>query len=505
MKYSTLCLALLLFSACAGDEEPGTGNGGKETVTVSVKVSAKAESTTRAWKDNNAVADKSEMMRNWIAVVADESGNIEKIIEQNAVPEGNEEIDEIRDVSLTAGRKTFYTFANISKAELEKVLGMTLSEGGRLDGTMESAAFSVSGNGFLPSQNIPMSNKQVMTVADGMECDLIVVRMLAKMEFCFFNESGKDMRIKSVTLSDVTTNAEGNLMLLPEYADGTDSENTMEAVHGSIRPNLPEETETSDFEYVFSDGGLMVSASENATQTTALSETFYINECAVPKNLFGHFILTLDIETDSERKELRYALINDANADGFSGYWNYIARNDYRIIPVSLDDYKLDVIPYDFPPIGVYPASVKEEDGLFTCTFHAGGHFHIRPVVSRYSTGEELPYGTAENTWTYETWTNPELSVNGESGNLSIYLDGSSDIEDASDNGGIPVWDARRGYIFGKMYDQSGRNGAAYHELTVAVKKQGGARRMLTYRLLNILDIPENTTVLANRKVHTTF
>ena len=119
-----------------------------------------------------------------------------------------------------------------------------------------------------------------------------------------------------------------------------------------------------------------LSVGANAQEVT----TFYLNESQVAKDTYpGYFVITLSVSKDEGTSvEQRYALLS----------WKEIARNDYRTIPIKLDDYSLEIIPYDFPAIGVYPASVREEDGKFTCTFHAGGDFYIVPRVKQLSTGE---------------------------------------------------------------------------------------------------------------------
>ena len=68
-------------------------------------------------------------------------------------------------------------------------------------------------------------------------------------------------------------------------------------------------------------------------------------------------------------------------------------RNQYSVIPITLDDYKLTIKVVDYPPIGVYPASVANNaDGSFTCTFSSNGDFEISPTITRYSDGNIVSY-----------------------------------------------------------------------------------------------------------------
>ena len=72
--------------------------------------------------------------------------------------------------------------------------------------------------------------------------------------------------------------------------------------------------------------------------------------------------------------------------------WNSFARNEYSIIPITLDDYKLKIEVVDYPPIGVYPAAVTGDEGSFTCTFHAGSDFQIIPTLTKYSDGNTADF-----------------------------------------------------------------------------------------------------------------
>ena len=134
------------------------------------------------------------------------------------------------------------------------------------------------------------------------------------------------------------------------------------------------------------------------------------------------------------------------------------------------------MIPYDFPAIGVYPASVKEEDGIYTITFHDSGHFHLQPKVTKYSANNpkevvpftataptETPYTTTswgllvDNNFasSWGSWTDATKTKEYENEDLSTYpetfkgipfyrIDSSnppsSQTKDGDDAGGFPVW-----------------------------------------------------------------
>ena len=443
------CVVAICFAACSGDEYIDEQTEGRK-VNVTLRLSVDNNTTTRAWQDENAKTDDSEMMHNWTVVVVNSSGTVEKIVNQTPV-EGKEEIDNITNVELTTGTKTFYSFANIDKSE---ITGWGIIEGNAMP-DLSTKEYTIV-NGSISATGIPMSNKQTLSIeTTTTSVDLIVVRMLAKMKFQFTNATSSNIAINSITLSEITT---GPVYLLPKYDTGGGAD-SMEP--GNLLPNIPAGSAKADYTFSIADG-----LTVEAGNITPVETTFYINESEATDTYPKYFVITLNVDKgEGVDDEQRYALLE----------WKQIARNEYRIIPITLDDYILDIEPQDFPPIGVLPASVKEEDGKFTVTFHAGGHFHIVPKVKQASSSTWLEYG--ENVigkWSYASWSNEETN--------SIYeVEDPVSTTDASDNGGIPVWDATNHYIFGKL--KQGVTGSAYHELKVNVKKSEEVTRELTYKL----------------------
>ena len=384
--------------------------------------------------------------------------------------------------------------------------------------------FDVSVDNGYGAMGIPMSNVQTIEVTSSTETiDLIVIRMMAKIELQVYNDRGSDVTIESFTLTDVTANADGNLKLLPNLSD--EGHGSMEVTtHGDIRPNLGSATPKDLTLYPSSEQGT-VSATVNNTSGTPVSFTFYVNESSTPDNGFGQFFLKIKLTGEAEE---RYALIDNTNAVGQTGSWNYIARNDYRVIPIVLDDYKFDIIPYDFPAIGVYPASVKEEDGLYTINFHDYGHFHLLPVVKKLSDNSIVPFTATTPTGTYgstswgfigddfgdswKSWTDATKATEYDNSTASpaFYRTGTDSYitttTDGDEVGGEPIWYANtsspqwdpdggtnyRPFIFGYIADPGSalsEDKMVYHEFTINLYKQGmSAPRQMTYRLLMILD-----------------
>lgn len=441
------CVVAICFVACSGDEYIDEQTEGRK-VNVTLRLSVDNNTTTRAWQDTNAETGKSEMMHNWTVVVVNSSGTVEKIVNQTPV-EGKEEIDNITNVELTTGTKTFYSFANIDMSE---ITGWGITEENLMPDLSE---YTIElDNGSIPATGIPMSNKQTLSIeTTTTSVDLIVVRMLAKMKFQFTNATAADIKINSITLSEIT---KGPVYLLPKYDTGGGAD-SMEP--GNLLPNIPAGSAKADYTFSIADGLIVAAGNETAVETA-----FYINESDATDPYPEYFVITLNINKGVD-EEQRYALLE----------WKQIARNEYHIIPITLDDYILDIEPQDFPPIGVLPASVKEEDGKFTVTFHAGGHFHIVPKVKQASSSTWLEYGeNVVGKWSYADWSDDTTT--------SIYeVEEPASTTDASDNGGIPVWDETNHYIFGKLKQDV--TGSAYHELKVNVKKLEEVTRELTYKL----------------------
>lgn len=375
LKNLPILLLLLIMAACSSDTDATLSEEGIP-VRVTLRLSVAGNDATRADAvlnpDTNASAD--EMMKNWKVIVADANDKVVNTFAEENL--NNLETDEVtQSVTLIKGSTYhFYSFANLSWTEL----GFDAAPSVGTDvSALNTRTFSINGNDFnlASSSGIPMSNRQTYTVKGEADesFDLIVVRMLAKMEFRFTNATTSALTVTGITLSDITSNVADNICLLPAYQTGENLNGPDDMAAGDLIPNLSTGVTKADFT---KEVNLQLDANAEKTVTT----TFYLNESQVAKDTYpGYFVITLSVSKDGGTSvEQRYALLS----------WKEIARNDYRTIPIRLDDYSLEIIPYDFPAIGVYPASVREEDGKFTCTFHAGGDFYIVPRVKQLSTGE---------------------------------------------------------------------------------------------------------------------
>ena len=245
------------------------------------------------------------------------------------------------------------------------------------------------------------------------------------------------MTITTASLTDITDNnddnTDANLMLLPKYTTAA-SANTMEAVHKDIQPNLVQNVTKGNYTHTV-----------NKTIAAGATEevTFYVNESVASTtgsqsaswiNGSGLFYLSLGIKTDAGTDVVySHALINQTGStENDNDAWHYIARNDYRVIPVILTDWLFRVEPLAFVPIAGYPAVTLSSDAQ-KATFKTGGIIALQPFVKKRTetnwrdfSDPEVTYGTTVNaagtetpdeeaSWNASiTWTNSDgINVSG--------------------------------------------------------------------------------------------
>lgn len=416
--YMLALFSTLAIVGCSFEEDHADcqGKGEGEKMQVELRLTASPNSLTRSystsdgvtrasWVDTNA-AREGEMMHNCFVVIV-QNGKIQDIVQRDFT-------EEVEQTSLKAkaelGNATFYSFANITPAELGITMTTTPAE-------IESKYYKVEGNTTTLSANgIPMSNKQTVNITSKkQQVDLEVIRMMAKVELNFTNDTGYDLSIKSVKLTDITDNVADNVSLLP-----------MKDASGNVVPNINASATYKD--YTVSIGGTSGTQVKNGG---TLQTTFYVNE-SVARNP-KYFVLS--INTDKGTVTNRIAMTE----------WSKIARNDYLVIPVKLVDYRIELEPHVFTAIGVIPELNYAGDRI-TATFKSYGEFHLKLHVIKRSDNTEL------TNWTFKGITTLEADPAGGEG-TSIY-----DEE--------PYFDKRtktfEGYI-------SPRKGYAIHEINVEI------------------------------------
>lgn len=464
-----LFFSLLLLGACTQDLPDNPGHTDKKRVTFSLALTpvVTASSEESAWTP--VLGDKNELVMNGFCVMVNaETKKIEHVFKsRDEDPKGqkfcNVYNDEgSREIKTSTGEKLFYTFANLSRKEVEKAIAASMgrtdfhfTEGDVLDTVkIHQATIAISGNGFQPSLTngigIPMSGHQHLTIAashQGKEFQINVVRMLAKLEFEISNDTKTPLYVENIVFENITKDAPDddhpNLFLFP--APLTPKENTQTMI--TIKPNLTEWGITNyEKQTIPVKQTLAVGAKTNVV--------YYLNETAAPNTKFGDFMLTLNLRANDDTgiKQQRFALISNAET-AHQDSWLYIARNDWRYIPIHLHDYLFELIPQDFPPIGVLPSSVKEADGTFTCTFHADGDFHLQPRITDRKTGKEVTGWTASDVKWQTIAPNPGLYT----------------------VSGTPAWYKPGSYIHGSFAPNA--TGQSTHVLTLTAAPEGVTAR----------------------------
>lgn len=386
--YTTIItlLALLFMAACSNDIDTSTSDEGGQAI-VDIHLSARSERpagpASRA-VDVNAVDE--EMMKNYVIIIA-QGTDIKQILTKENL--SNAESDEYAGVHLNEGTYTFYSFANISLSDLGLEATSTT-----LPDDFDTKTFAVSGNQTTVANftnGIPMSNKQTITVEKkATEVDLEVVRMVAKMQLNLTNVTGSDIKVTQVQLSDITddgTSEAPNLYLLP----------TDKVAGVSCTPHLANTATSSTYSYDVPEQQQTVRSGKGTT-----SLTFYLNESQAQDP--SQFELTLTTQgADGTTAKKRYAILN----------WTEIARNDYRVIPITLDDYKLTFDVQYFTAIGVLPPTVTDDGQTLDLDFSYYGDIHLVPKIKKWSDGSDVtatvnPTYDDTNCWKLVTGTNPD-------------------------------------------------------------------------------------------------
>lgn len=399
MKYMT-CLVMLLtvFAACSPDSDasdPGSITNKTYTLHFNLSpvsgssASSRAETYTagspNTWEDGS----KEENMKSWTVVFVKSDGTVAKVVKRPSVAEGKDKEDDVTVTGLEAGTYSVYSFANISDAELG-----TITEGSPSP-DFDSKSFAVNGNDMdIKANGIPMSNKQTVIIGSDGQPDvkqLYVVRMLSKITLKFRNMTGGDITVKTVSISDITSNpATGtNIMLLPKTS--ASSTNVAQT------PNLVDNAKRDDFTHTITSGLTVDKDATDYDTDNSRSVSFYVNESKAG-NAYPYFVVTLETNVGSQR----YFMYTD---------WNQIARNDHHVLKLALSDYKLRLKLEDFSAIGMYP-SVKDDGKQLNLTFHyPGEEFHIIPSVTKYSTGAEVSFTDLKWTKLSEPETDAETKA----------------------------------------------------------------------------------------------
>lgn len=464
-KIKTIMALLVLtmlatFTACSPDDSSmsdNPGGGSKNGFTIHLKLSTSASGSigqaaphSRALTPEWEFGSDAENMKSWFVVLT-QGDKVVQTIEKTQVDPQHAEEDEVTLENVEPGTYQVYSFANIDKTQLG-----TLTNGYAVD--FKNMKYKMNGNGFDATiSGIPMSNEQTLTVNRDGTTDkkkLWVVRMLAKVTLRFKNPSSTDLVINDITISDITKNSKDNadaenIMLLPKHSDADNDQVT-------CSPNLVGQAATDNYTYKLSPA---VTIPAGTTDYKEIS--FYVNESAAG-NTSKYFIINLN----TSKGVKRYALFKD---------WTTIARNDHHILPIKLDDYKLQFDVQSFTAIGLYPSITDNGTTLSYTCYYPEEEFHIQPKVVKASDDSEV-------TGIDYSKVNWEL----------IQEEGMADATAAEDNAlkvfkVLPSWNTTTGYFEGTFNDDNADKQSALYKVTVPVPGVSG--KELIYKILFTKDL----------------
>ena len=446
-------LVTFILMGCVPDANPAidsgdSSDGATRQVEICLGVASDATGGTRAGSDYTDVnMQAGELMKNWIIVMVDADGRIVDIVKNGPYDAG--ETERSQDSfwkRMKQGTYTFYSFANLTPSEI----GIdTYGKGDTLPaGFFEQMKCSVKipslvfadhwsdfGNDYFP-HGIPMSNKQVVTIGKNTKAvNLEVIRMVAKVVLQLTNNTDHDITFKGLTLSDVTPDVAGNLMLLP----GKDETDEQGIVHVSDANLATTQKQTVAYASMALGTGHDYVVKRSGQAVTNIC--FYINESKATDENKYHILQLQTIDSDNSSTVInrRLAMLN----------WSKICRNDYRVIPIKLDDYSIEWDVQSFTPIGVLP-QIEDDGENLTITMGYYGEFHIIPKVRQLSTG----YYSAV-----------------QSGSFS-WVTGSKDIFDVE-----PRWSLHGKRVEGEMANLAG---SSVYALTLTVNKDIYGKEQIT-------------------------
>ena len=446
-------LVTFILMGCVPDANPAidsgdSSDGATRQVEICLGVASDATAGTRAGSDYTDVnMQAGELMKNWLIVMVDADNRIVDIVENGPYDAG--ETERSQDSfwkRMKQGTYTFYSFANLTREEI----GINAYRGGDTlpAGFFEQMKCSVKipslvfadhwsdfGNDYFP-HGIPMSNKQVVTIRkDTKAVNLEVIRMVAKVVLQLTNNTDHDITFKGLTLSDVTPNVADNLMLLP----GKDETDEQGIVHVSDANLATTQKQTVAYASMALGTGHEYVVKRSGQAVTNIC--FYINESKATDENKYHILQLQTIDSDNSSTVInrRLAMLN----------WSKICRNDYRVIPIKLDDYSIEWDVQSFTPIGVLP-QIEDDGENLTITMGYYGEFHIIPKVRQLSTG----YYSAV-----------------QSGSFS-WVTGSKDIFDVE-----PQWSLHGKRVEGEMANLAG---SSVYALTLTVNKDIYGKEQIT-------------------------
>ena len=343
--YAAALLTGMVAVSCASESAEAPDNGLPAPVGISI-TAAPLGVSTRGFADEELTeepASSSELINNWI-VFFTQGGEVISF-EEGGSTTGvwNDRVQ----TELPRGRYTVLAFANMNNENLKGYFKV----GEELPEDWQNLMNDEKNEDNRPL--IPMSGYREINVTQTVNetFSIEVVRMLAKVQFAFKNESQTRVSIEKIEFQPVY---DGDIYLFPEEGNG--DRRFVEGVYPNpqkyVMRTIAPELSLPNF------------------NDTARS-TFYIKESAAKGNHpTDHFHIGISLKRgDDETENATYALASDE--------LQTILRNDYVLFPVVISDYIPRLEVYDYPPIGGYPVQVESNGNEFYATFSSSGAFDI--------------------------------------------------------------------------------------------------------------------------------
>ena len=355
--YAAALLTGMVAVSCASESAEAPDNGLPAPVGISITAAPQGV-TTRAFLPGELTEDpasSSELINNWIVFFT--QGGVVISSEEGGSTTGvwNDRVQ----TELPRGRYTVLAFANMDTEKLKEFF----KEGQSLPEDWQNLMNDEKNEDNRPL--IPMSGYREINVTQTVNetFSIEVVRMLAKVQFAFKNESQTPVSIEKIEFQPVY---DGDIYLFPEEGNGASRfvEGEYPAPQNYGMRTIAPELSLPNF------------------NDTARS-TFYIKESAAKGNHpTDHFHIGISLKRgDDETENATYALASDE--------LQTILRNDYVLFPVVISDYIPRLEVYDYPPIGGYPVQVESNGNEFYATFSSSGAFDIEAKLVN-SAGETV-------------------------------------------------------------------------------------------------------------------
>lgn len=366
-KSCTAAMCLFALAACEISHWDSDFSKSSEPVHAKASILSRGVTGTRSTYVE-AFNDKELINTWWIAFVNTDDNVVTAILKRDS-----EMTDAVKSedfvFEIKPGRYDVYSFANITQAKVEELAGKTIEVDSDMP-DMSNVLYNITS--LIPNGTtegtvlIPMTGKKAVDIEEGSVLEFEVIRMVGKLKFTFSNSSEQPITIKYLKFNPLN---EGNVLLLPDYTTLT--------YNAETNPKLLSGIDTTfNFQLDYKAGTVLQGKAENKCDTC-----FYVRESLASAHPTGHFLIDVGVEYGSTGSETLYYGLSD---DTFTG----INRNDYVVIPLRFTDYKIDIIPNFYPPIGGYPAIVTANEQEFYCTFKTQGDFQIRPFVYDNQTGD---------------------------------------------------------------------------------------------------------------------